>query len=74
MRRRIVGFERDDEGHWRAELDCGHRQHTRHDPPLSTREWTLTAEGRASRVGLELDCKRCDEETDDADSQEIPSV
>lgn len=70
MRRKIVGFERDDEGHWRAELDCGHFQHTRHDPPLIVREWTLTEEGRASRLGYELDCKRCDEEADDAESRE----
>ncbi|MDQ3908089.1 MAG: DUF3565 domain-containing protein [Acidobacteriota bacterium] len=65
MRRRIIGFELDDEGHWRAELECGHFQHTRHDPPLVTREWALTPEGRASRVGRELDCKLCDEEAGD---------
>lgn len=62
MRRKIVGFDRDDESHWRVELDCGHFQHVRHDPPLNTRPWVLTEEGRASRLGLELDCKRCDEE------------
>jgi len=61
MKRRIKGFEIDDEGHWRAALDCGHFQHVRHDPPLSTRYWVLTEEGRASRLGQELDCKRCDE-------------
>ncbi|HZG52602.1 MAG TPA: DUF3565 domain-containing protein [Pyrinomonadaceae bacterium] len=63
MRRKIVGYDRDDESHWRAELTCGHFQHVRHDPPLNTRPWVLTEEGRASRLGLELDCKRCDEET-----------
>jgi len=62
MKRRIKGFDTDDKGHWRAELDCGHFQHVRHDPPLTTRHWVLTEEGRASRIGLELDCKRCDEE------------
>ena len=65
MRRRIVGYDCDDEGHWRALLDCGHPQHVRHDPPLVTREWVLTEEGRASRLGQELDCKRCDEEEAD---------
>lgn len=65
MRRRIVDYDRDDEGHWRAILNCGHPQHVRHDPPLTTREWVLTEEGRASRLGLELDCKRCDEESAD---------
>jgi hypothetical protein len=62
MKRRIEGFQTDDGGHWRAALDCGHFQHVRHDPPLTTRTWVLTEEGRASRLGLELDCKRCDEE------------
>lgn len=62
MKRRIVGYDNDDEGHWRAVLDCGHPQHVRHDPPLVTRTWVLTEEGRASRLGVELDCKRCDEE------------
>jgi hypothetical protein len=64
MRRKITGFDKDDENHWRAILDCGHRQHVRHDPPLTTRTWVLTEEGRAERLGFELDCKRCDEESD----------
>ena len=62
MKRRITGFDRDEQGDWRIELDCGHLQHVRHKPPLNTRPWVLTEEGRASRLGLELDCKRCDEE------------
>jgi len=70
MKQRIVGFERDDEGHWRASLECGHRQHVRHDPPLVTRAWVLTEQGRASRLGLELDCKLCDEEEDDASARD----
>ena len=65
MRRRITAYDRDDEGHRRAPLDCGHPQHVRHDPPLVTREWVPAEEGRASRLGLELDCKRCDEEEAD---------
>ena len=66
MKQSITGFELDDEGHWRAILECGHRQHVRHDPPLTTRPWVLSQEGRDSRLGLELDCKRCDEESDTA--------
>ena len=62
MNRLITGFEQDEENHWRAILDCGHRQHVRHDPPLTTREWVLTKAGRDSRVGFALNCKRCDEE------------
>ena len=61
MKRKVNGFGQDDEGHWRAKLSCGHYQHVRHDPPLTVREWTQTPEGRASRVGHQLDCKKCDE-------------
>jgi hypothetical protein len=60
--RRIVGFHQDDEGHWVAELDCGHGFHVRHDPPWQNRPWTQTAEGRQARVGVEWDCRACDEE------------
>lgn len=62
MKQKITGFDQDDEDHWRAILECGHRQHLRHDPPMTIRTWVLTEEGRASRIGFELDCKRCDEE------------
>ncbi len=62
MQRRIVGVERDEEGHWVARLECGHGQHVRHDPPWMLREWVITEEGRASRLGRGLECKRCDEE------------
>ena len=63
MKQKITAFDQDDEQHWRAVLSCGHRQHVRHDPPLTNRPWVLTEAGRASRIGLELDCKRCDEES-----------
>lgn len=59
MKKRIVRFELDDEGHWRAELECGHYQHVRHDPPLRSREWVLTETGRTSRLGEMLGCKEC---------------
>lgn len=58
--RAIVGFHLDDEGHWVAELECGHGQHVRHRPPWEVREWVTTEDGRASRLGIELSCKRCD--------------
>ena len=64
MKQKITGFEKDDEGHWRAALECGHFQHVRHDPPLTTRDWVRTVSGRDSRLGYELDCKRCDEESE----------
>jgi hypothetical protein len=61
VRRKILGYHRDEEGHWVADLECGHPQHVRHQPPWMERPWVLTPEGRASRIGMELDCKRCDE-------------
>jgi len=64
LKQRIIRFETDNEDHWRAVLQCGHPQHVRHDPPLMTRAWVLTEEGRASRIGFELDCKRCDDEAE----------
>jgi len=66
MKQKITGFNQDEHGDWRAELDCGHCQHVRHRPPLISRPWVLTEEGRASRLGFELDCKRCDEEGEDS--------
>jgi hypothetical protein len=62
MERRIVGFHRDAEAHWVAELECGHGQHVRHDPPWQSRPWVTTVEGRESRLGMRLDCRRCDDE------------
>ncbi|MEO8560954.1 MAG: DUF3565 domain-containing protein [bacterium] len=63
MKRAIVGFHLDDEGHWVAELVCGHGQHVRHDPPWQRREWVTTESGRASFLGFELDCVLCDSAT-----------
>lgn len=60
MDRRIIGFHLDDEEHWVAELECGHNQHVRHDPPWTRREWVKSPEGRRSRLGTPLDCKKCD--------------
>jgi len=65
MKQRIVAYDKDEEGDWRAGLECGHYQHVRHKPPLVTREWVLSEQGRDSRLGLELNCKRCDEAAND---------
>lgn len=62
MRTRIVGFHRDAEGYWVAELACGHTQHMRHRPPWQNREWVTTEEGRAARIGAEIECSVCDAE------------
>ena len=60
MQRSITGFACDESGDWTALLSCAHRQHVRHNPPFVTRPWTVTAAGRASRLGEQLDCVRCD--------------
>ena len=60
MKRAIVGFHRDEESDWVADLDCGHGQHTRHRPPFVNRPWVTSASGREAMLGRELDCPRCD--------------
>lgn len=60
MKRPITGFALDDEGHWTALLDCGHRQHVRHQPPFINRPWVVTPQGRAGKLGEVLNCVRCD--------------
>jgi len=58
--RRIVGFHEDEEHQWVAELECGHNQHVRHNPPWLNRPWVVTPEGRMSALGNVLNCKKCD--------------
>lgn len=60
MQRRITGYHRDEERHWVAELDCGHNQHVRHNPPWVSRPWVTTQEGRESMLGTALECLKCD--------------
>jgi hypothetical protein len=61
MNQKITGFHQDEEQHWVSDLACGHTQHVRHDPPWQSRPWVMTPEGRASKIGQLLDCKKCDE-------------
>lgn len=61
MERRIAGYHQDEEGHWVAELDCGHFQHVRHNPPWINRPWVVTPEGRQEKLGAVLNCMKCDE-------------
>ena len=60
MRRRIVGFHQDAEGHWVADLECGHGQHVRHDPPWQERPWVVTEDSRSRFIGNTLECVVCD--------------
>ena len=61
MQQAIVGFHIDEENHWVADLACGHTQHVRHDPPWQNRPWVLTEQGRKEKLGVMLECKKCDE-------------
>jgi hypothetical protein len=60
--RRILAFHQDDLGDWVADLECGHGQHVRHDPPWQQRPWVITDAGRSEHLGTILYCVRCAEE------------
>jgi len=61
MQQSLVGYHKDEEDHWVAELECGHYQHVRHNPPIVSRPWVLTEEGRNNMLGYKLECKKCNE-------------
>lgn len=50
MNRKIVGFHQDNRKEWVAELECGHSQHVRHNPPF---------QGRAKYLGVPVECSFC---------------
>lgn len=59
MKQKITGFHKDEENNWVAELECGHNQHVRHNPPWWLRPWVTHREGRENYLGVELNCKKC---------------
>jgi hypothetical protein len=61
MERKIVGYHQDEDGDWVADLDCSHSQHVRHQPPFINRPWVITEEGRRSKLGMVLNCVKCDQ-------------
>ena len=60
MKQPIVGFHKDEQGDWVADLKCGHTQHVRHDPPWQLRPWVITEKGRKAHLGQKLNCKECE--------------
>ncbi|MFK5985729.1 MAG: DUF3565 domain-containing protein [Pseudomonadota bacterium] len=60
MNQAIISYHKDEENDWVAELKCGHFQHVRDKPPFINRPWVVSEEGRNSRLGFELQCKKCD--------------
>lgn len=61
MQSKIIGFHKDEENDWVAELECHHGQHVRHQPPFVNRPWTITHQGRAKKIGHILECVKCDQ-------------
>ncbi len=61
MKQAIAGYHLDDHTDWVAELECGHFQHVRHNPPWMNRPWVITEHGRKAMLGQMLECKKCDE-------------
>jgi hypothetical protein len=61
MERKIVDYHQDEHSDWVADLDCGHGQHVRHQPPFINRPWVITEEGRRSKLGKVLNCVKCDQ-------------
>ncbi|MBC8284735.1 MAG: DUF3565 domain-containing protein [Nitrospinae bacterium] len=62
MNRKISGFRQDEESFWIANLECGHSQHVRHNPPLISRPWVNSDIGRKEHLGTYLKCKECEAE------------
>jgi len=60
LKQAIVGYHKDEEDHWVAQLNCGHNQHVRNKPPFINRPWVETDSGRDAMLGHDLDCKKCD--------------
>ena len=59
MMQKIVDFHMNESRDWVADLECGHQQHVRHDPPWTHRHWVTTPQGRLEHVGQELNCVAC---------------
>ena len=60
MQQPITGYHKDELDDWVAELECGHFQHVRHNPPWTNRPWVMTNDGRTSMLGRVLDCLKCE--------------
>jgi tellurite methyltransferase len=58
--RQILDIEAESADSCVAALDCGHRRHIRHRPPLERHPWILDPAERAARVGQRIECGRCE--------------
>jgi len=55
----VTGFHLDEDGHWVAELSCGHTQHLRHQPPWQSRAWVMDPVLRQEKIGQPFACGWC---------------
>ncbi|SEL54460.1 Protein of unknown function [Colwellia chukchiensis] len=60
MLQAIIGYQRDEQQHWVAKLNCGHLQHVRHQPPFINRPWVLKQTTRDAMLGQQLNCVKCE--------------
>lgn len=63
MQSAIINYHLDEEKHWVAELECGHFQHVRHNPPWQNRPWVTSENGRQAKLGELLECIKCDQQS-----------
>jgi len=61
FKRRIIDFHQDEFKDWVADLECGHSQHMRHNPPWQSRPWIIKKSGREQQLGSLINCKVCAE-------------
>jgi hypothetical protein len=67
VQRLIIALHQDEQGDWVVDLECGHTQHVRHQPPWVERFWVTTPDGRQNRLGGLVDCRQCDVKADGAE-------
>ncbi|VAX05808.1 hypothetical protein MNBD_GAMMA25-598 [hydrothermal vent metagenome] len=60
MNKKIISFHLDEFDDWVADLECGHTQHVRHNPPWQSRPWVISEKGRQEKQGAVLNCIECD--------------
>ena len=72
--RAIVAFHQDGDGDWVAQLECGHGQHVRHDPPWQARTWVTSESGRRGMLGLTVPCEMCRAEIAERGAERPPSA
>lgn len=68
IKQKITRFYQDEVGDWVAVLSCRHQRHVRHNPPWTNHPWVVTPAGRQRFIGVEIECKACNEEQ----SQKVP--